>query len=90
MSIKEHDLLKEYREDTISSFNESFGNVDNNDPYFGIMPKLLSMIVKNETLEDLLKEKGWFKTTIYLLQNYPLTTILQNKKDIKIYTTKTL
>jgi len=72
--------------DSISSYSESFSNVDPNDPFFGIFPKILKSIVTNEEipLGKILEEKGLFLGSIYLFNKFPLSTILATKKGIVI------
>jgi chaperonin cofactor prefoldin len=72
--------------DSISSYSESFSNVDPNDPFFGILPKILKSIVTNEEipLAEILEEKGLFLGSIYLLNKYPISTIFATKKGIVI------
>ena len=80
---KENDQWKE----SSSDYSEAFGNVDNNDPFFGIIPKILRNFINNENipLENLILEKGWLKSIAYILKTYPISTILKSKdKNINI------
>jgi hypothetical protein len=64
---------------------DPFESADKNDPFFGLLPKILSSIVTNKSipLEEVLKEHGFYKGVLVLLYNYPVSTLLSLKMTMK-------
>lgn len=61
---------------------DPFEGVDSNDPFFGLIPKLLRSIVSNDSipLKEILAKNGVHMGIFVLLYSYPVSTLLALKR----------